>query len=45
MGIRKLPVGHYVVYYQVNATDQTVTVIRIFYGGRDVEHIVSEEHG
>lgn len=45
MGMRKFSVGHYVVYYQVNTTDKIVTVIRIFYGGRDVEHIVSEEQG
>lgn len=45
MGMRKLTVSHHVVYYQVNTTDQTVTVIRIFYGGRDVEHIVREEQG
>lgn len=44
MGMRKLSVGHYVVYYQVDLIKKTVTVIRIFYGGRDVEHIVSEEH-
>lgn len=25
--------------------DKLVTVIRIFYGGRDVEHIIGEEPG
>jgi len=43
MGMRKLSVGHYVVYYQADAAERTVTVIRIFYGGRDVEHIIGGE--
>lgn len=43
MGMRKVSVGHYVVYYQVGRADKIVTVIRIFYGGRDVQHIIGEE--
>ena len=39
-GVRKVPVGNYVVYYLADAEGRTVTVLRIFYGGRDVEHIV-----
>lgn len=45
MGMRKMSVGQYVVYYQVDLVDKIVTVIRIFYGGRDVEHIISEGLG
>lgn len=36
MGMHKVPVDNFVVYYTVNADSRTVTVIRIFYGGRDV---------
>lgn len=43
IGMRRLPVDHYIVYYQVSKVDKAVTVIRIFYGGRDVEHVISEE--
>lgn len=43
MGMRRVSVGHYVVYYRVDLADKLVTVIRIFYGGRDVEHIIGEE--
>lgn len=43
MGMRKVSVGNYVVYYQVDRVGRIVTVIRIFYGGRDVEHIIGEE--
>lgn len=45
MGMRRVSVGHYVVYYQVDPVDKIVTVIRIFYGGRDVEHIIGEKLG
>lgn len=44
MGMRKMSVDHYMVYYLVDTVDKLVTVVRIFYGGRDVEHIVSEAH-
>lgn len=43
MGVRKMPVGHYVVYYQVDLKKRAVTIIRIFYGGRDVTHIAGAE--
>ena len=39
-GMRKLTVDNYVVYYLVEPTAQLVTVVRIFYGGRDVENII-----
>ena len=41
MGMRYLPVNNYVVYYLVNDDHKTVTIIRIFYGGRNVEEIIS----
>jgi len=36
-GIRKLIVENYIVFYVISETDETVTVIRILYGGRDWE--------
>lgn len=36
MGMHKVPVDNFVVYYTVDDDSRTVTVIRIFYGGRDV---------
>ena len=42
MGMRKMPVDNYVVYYTVDNETKTVTVVRIFYGGRDVEHIIQD---
>ncbi len=44
MGMHKVPVDNFVVYYTVNEDSRTVTVIRIFYGGRDVANIVNAEN-
>ena len=35
--LRKLIVKNYIVFYIVNETDETVTVVRIMYGGRNIE--------
>ena len=40
MGMHRIPVDNFVVYYTVNDGSPTVTVIRIFYGGRDIEDII-----
>lgn len=37
MRMHKAPVDNYVVYYTVNDQALVVTVVRIFYSGRDVE--------
>ena len=42
MGMRILPVDNYVVYYMVNTFDSVVIVTRVFYGGRNVEHIIKD---
>lgn len=44
MGMHKVPVDNFVVYYTVNDDSRTVTVIRIFYGGQDVANIVNTEN-
>jgi len=43
MKMHKIPVDNYLVYYAVNDESRIVTVIRIFYGGRDVEGIINEQ--
>lgn len=43
MGMRKFPVNNYVVYYNLNKEGHVVTIIRIFYGGRDIEGIIRSE--
>ena len=43
MGMRKMPVDNYVVFYLVNQTDRLVSIVRIFYGGRDIEIIIAGE--
>lgn len=41
MGIHQFPVNNFIVYYLVDDEAGTVTVVRIFYGGRDIEGIVN----
>ena len=42
MGMRKLSVDNYVVYYLVEPAKRLVSIVRIFYGGRDIENIVNK---
>ena len=42
IGIRYLPVGNYLVYYEVNKADDIVYIDRVFYGGRDVEQMAED---
>lgn len=44
MGMRKMPVNRYIVFYLVDEESHTVTVIRIFYGGRDIEGMIQNEN-
>lgn len=43
MQMHKVPVDNFVVYYTVDTESLTVTVIRIFYCGQDVENIIKSE--
>lgn len=36
-GLRIMPVDNYLVFYIANTDDKIVTVIRVMYGGRDIE--------
>lgn len=36
-GLRQMPVDNFIVFYIPNAEDETVTVIRVMYGGRDID--------
>ena len=42
MGMRKVPVNHFVVFYTVDQKLMVVTVIRIVYGGRDLRRILDD---
>ena len=39
LGIHKVPVDNFVLFYAVDETAMNVTVIRIVYGGRDIANI------
>ena len=43
MGMRKLPVNNYLVFYNVNYEELTVSIVRIMYGGRNVKSIIRNE--
>ena len=43
MGMRKMPVDNYLVYYLVHHDAEEVEIVRIFYGGRDIAGIVQED--
>ena len=43
MGMRKLLIGNYVVLYLTDNGQKEVSIIRIFYGGRNIEKIISEQ--
>ena len=40
MRMNKVPVGKYVVFYTVDSDSSVVSIIRIFYGGRNIEGII-----
>lgn len=39
MGMHKVPVDNFVVFYTVDSDSMTVAIIRIVYGGRNIESI------
>lgn len=41
MGMHQLTVDNFIVYYFVDDKERSVTVVRIFYGGRDIENIIN----
>lgn len=38
--MRQMSVDNYLVYYLVDKEKLQVTIVRIFYGGRDIKHII-----
>lgn len=41
MGMRKLPINNYIVFYLVDEPAALVKIVRIVYGGRDLRNILS----
>ncbi len=42
MGMYRVLVDNYVVFYTINNDALTVTIIRIVYGGRDLQNVASQ---
>lgn len=43
-GIRRVLINNYTVFYQVDEHKTTVTVVRIFYSGRNIEKVVNNSN-
>lgn len=43
MGMHKVPVDNFIVFYRIEMNANTVIVVRILYGGRDIEKIAQED--
>lgn len=39
-GLRKMPVDNFVVLYIADENSNTVTALRVFYGGRDIDKLI-----
>ena len=44
MNVRTFPVDRYEIFYRVEEESSSVTVLHIYYGGRDIEHILQSEN-
>ncbi len=44
MGMHKVSVDNFVVFYMIDSTVCTVTIIRIVYGGRNIQRILSQDN-
>lgn len=44
MGMHKVAVDNYVVFYTAESDSLTVAIICIVYGGRDIESIIDHNH-
>lgn len=43
MGIHQVPVDNYIVYYRVDHAACRVKIVRIFYGGQNIEEIIQSQ--
>jgi toxin ParE1/3/4 len=45
IGLRQMPIENFVIFYIPRVEEQTVTIIRIMYGGRNIEeHLKKTSH-
>ncbi len=40
--MRSLPIDNFIVFYLVNDKTKTVSIVRIFYAGRNIENIINK---
>lgn len=44
LNMHKLPVDNYIIFYRVDSIGKTATVVRIFYGGRNIEEMIRSDN-
>lgn len=42
-GVHKVPVNNFMLFYTADTETMLVTILRIIYGGRDIEHLAKED--
>ena len=43
LNVRQLPVDHFMTFYLADGETLNVTILRIFYGKRDIPHLIAKE--
>ena len=44
-GMRQMSVDHYCIFYRIDEIGGVVTIVRIFYAGRDIKRLYSRSSG
>lgn len=43
MNVRQVPVDNYEIFYVIDEENLEVSIVRVFYGGRDIEYIIQND--
>ena len=43
-GIHRIPVRKYNIYYSVDVINRTVTILRVLYGGKNIDNVAIQEN-
>ena len=43
LGIRRLNADNYAVFYTVSKSEKTVTILRVIFGGRDIDTVIDQD--
>lgn len=40
MGMHRAPIDNFIIFYIIDETTKSVSIVRVFYGGRDIENLM-----